>query len=200
MSKKPNDGTNTKPLDWMYWNRMPVLTLQQAICLTLNFDPKPYYSGQLNSLYPSSYHELSEIAQAHILDGSLQYLNQSVKNLRVIDWLQWLQTIDIPIPDGWQPTGVTESTEKADSFDSRYKEHYEEAVNTAIAMAESLDVSAPTKQKQLYDYMENHSSDCSVNFAGGKQLKITTIERNVRDGGGNPLQDPRFLEALAQNP
>ena len=209
MSNKPNDKTkgqkdldgSDKSIDWAYWNRMPVLTLNQAVCLTLNAIPGSIGNVRIEGfLHPSPFDKLSAIAQAHILNGSLNYLDHFEKNLRVTDWLQLLQANDISFPDEWRPVGLTfESTENAGKGKSSYTAHYEEAVNIAIAMAQSADITTPTRLKQLYLYVQEHPDECPVNCGGEKNKKISTIQRNVRDGGGNPLKDSRFIKALAQN-
>ncbi len=210
MSKKSSDETKYQrdnSLDWTYWNRIPVLELEQAILLTVNWTPRATRKFldvcDYSAFYPPRYHEILAIAQAHILDGSLKYINQFEKNLRTVDWLQWLKTIGITPPNEWRPIDpecpAPKSTESANTFDPHYRSHYAEAVDTAVAMAESADSSTPTQWKELIGYMMDHPNKCPVNCGGDKTPKASTIERNVRAGGGNPLKDDRFRKIIAQN-
>ena len=179
--------SNESP-EWRYWNKRTNVSLDEAILLTLNFDPRSYYSYDSNSW---RYNELQEFAESSILDGSLQFQYKSNENFRAVDWLQWLNIVEYTAPDEWRPFG---------SNRARYKLHYDEAVKILIAMAESERLKTPTTLKQLFRYMENNPKLCPVNYGSDKLPKTATVQRNVRSGGGNPLRDPRFLKVIAQNP
>ena len=45
------------PVDWRYWNRKPVISQNEAICLTINLDPRKYVK-QLDSEKTKRYREL----------------------------------------------------------------------------------------------------------------------------------------------
>lgn len=189
-----------EPPEWRYWNKKSNVSLDEAILLTLNFDPRSYYSDDSHSW---RYSELSDFAESSILDGSLQFQYKSNENFRAVDWLQWLNMVEYTAPDEWRPFGFNrgdDSSQSANAYEARYKSHYDEAVKIAIAMAESNELSAPTCLTQLYYHMEVNMNDCPVNYGSAKKLKMATVQKYVRSGGGNPLKDPRFLKVLAQNP
>ena len=195
-----NPPVANEPPDWLYWNRKRNVSLDEAICLTLNFDPKSYYSDSSHSW---RYSDLQDYAESSILDASLQFQNKfTSKKFRAVDWLQWLKMLKISAPDEWHPVGSNhedESSEIANVIDARLKPNYDEAVDIAIAMAESEILPTPTTLKQLFGYMENNPKLCPVNYGSGKKPKIATVEKNVRSGGGHPLKDPRFRDVCAQN-
>ena len=119
MSKKSSDETKDQrdnSLDWTYWNQIPVLELEQAILLTVNWTPRATRKFldvcDYSAFYPPRYHEILAIAEAHILNGSLNCISQFQKNVRAVDWLAWLLTIDISAPDEWQPIGSECSVER----------------------------------------------------------------------------------------
>jgi len=172
-----------EPPEWSYWNRV-LVDLDEAICLTLNIDPKSYYSDSSNS---RTYNNLYDYANSSISDGSLQYQNKFTgEKFRAVDWLKWLEMMELHAPDEWLPVGSNrgdDSSESANAYEARYKPNYEEAVDIAIAMAESNELSTPTCLAQLYYHMETHMNDCPVNYGSAKKPKMATVEKYVRSGG-----------------
>ncbi len=188
-----------EPPEWRYWNKKSNVSLDEAILLTLNFDPRSYYSDDSHSW---RYSELSDFAESSILDDSLQFQYKSIENFRAVDWLQWLTMVEYTAPDEWRPFGSNrgdDSSQSANVYEARYKSHYDEAVDIAIAMAESEILPTPTTLKQLIGHMDDNRKLCPVNYGSGKSPKTGTVEKNVRSGGGHPLKDPRFRDAVAQN-
>lgn len=193
--KKPRVAN--EPPEWHYWNRMPNVSLDEAICLTLNFDPRSYLSKDSHSW---RYNELRDFAKSSILDGSLQFQNKFTREkFRAVDWLQWLKRIDKTAPKEWRPIDL--AAERDEEPTVKGGPRYEEAVAAAIIMCDDPSVPIPPTLDDLYRFMIDHNERFPVNCGTNLSVDIESIERQVRRDAKkhdldnkNPLKDLRFLE------
>ncbi len=187
---------DNKAPDYRIWNRRRKLTLEEATYLTVGVDPETDIHDQATrNRYKEILALANEWARSDLLPASSDGLYQYVIPAH---WFRFLETMEESAPPAWKPIQLV--SESKQNIKGQYRPNFEEAVNIAIAMAKSPNIPTPTTQKQLYGHMKDNPNDCPVNYGAGKTPKIATVEKNVRDGGGNPLKDPRFLEVIAQNP
>ena len=186
---------DNKAPDYRRWNRRHKLTLAEATYLTVGVDPETDIHDQATrNRYKEILALANEWAGSDSLpvssDGLYQFVNPA-------HWFRFLEAMEESAPPAWKPIQLVSESER--NTNARYKPNYEEAVAIAISMAKSPDINTPTQWKELIGYMVDHPNKCPVNFGGAKKSRASTIERNVRAGGGNPLKDSRFLKVVAQN-
>jgi len=184
-----------KAPEWPYWNRVATVTQHEAICLTLSLDPRSYYSNDTNS---QRYREIYAIVGSHIANFSLRYHNRNIKTFRVIDWLLWLQKIDIPIPEGWRPIGLGLKLDNQPVVNGG--PCWTEAVSAAIEMRGNPKIRTPINQERLYEYMlESENKERFHNCCNGLvdwQAVKARVYRERKDNNEaikNPLKDTQFL-------
>lgn len=183
-----------EPPEWRYWNKKLSVSLDEAICLTLNFDPKSYYSDDSHSW---KYNELSDFAESSISDGSLQFQYKSNENFRAGDWLQWLKRINETAPKEWRPIDLAAERDEEPTVKGGLR--YEEAVAAAIIMCDDPSVLVPTTLDDLYQFMIGHKENFPVNCGTNLSVDLESIKRQVRRDAEeygldnkNPLKDPRI--------
>lgn len=192
--KNAGFGVVNKPPEWPYWNRVATVTQHNAICLSLNLDPRSFYSNNPNM---QRYREILDIAGSHIANGSLRYLNRSVKTFRVTDWLLWLQRTDIPVPEGWRPIGLGLELDDQRVFNDG--PFWTEAVDAALMMRDDPKVQLPRTQQQLYEYMLRNRGDfpncCPASVQNFGAIAKRVYRERECESLKNPLKDPRFLQS-----
>lgn len=195
--KKPR--VVNKPPDWSYWNRIAIVTLHRAVCLTINLDPRSYFATSANK---SRYKEMLDIAWSHICNGSLSSwgIRRNLKasaSLRVADWIEWLLKMDIPIPDGWRPIGLALKLDELVSVVGG--PCWEEAVCAAVKMKHDQNVPTPEKHEKLYEFMLDKNNNeifpnCCKGLSDWKAVEKRVLRERQHEEITSPLCDPRFLK------
>ena len=190
------------PVDWRYWNRKPVISQNEAICLTINLDPRKYVK-QLDSEKTKRYRELYDFAGSYRAAHLLRYLNQKAETYRVVDWLQWLQRIDMSPPIEWQPIGVEQKlTEEAVEKSGPCWVEVGKAIKD---MRDDPEIGGPKTLEQLYEYMiirenKNRFPNCCLKPTElfewtAVKSRVWRERKDAEQSITNPLKNPRFLNA-----
>lgn len=93
-----------------YWNRLPIVSLRQAICLTLDGEPTNIFFREASK---KRIRDLERMVASHRIAGSLQFFNND--QIYATDWLNWLSSVAIVPPKEWQPIDNNGKTFVADS-------------------------------------------------------------------------------------
>ncbi len=180
------DPLRSKRPEWSLWNKMPVLSITECVFLLINVEPKTYLSDAAKQRYD----RLSRLAQSYQAIGELP---SDYDDIAPKKFIEWAESISEAVPMAWQP-GVTvvENAESAES--SIHVDRYNEAVDAAIMSLKDGErlhqISALVPV--LFLKKDKFTACCE------KKISDDSLYRSIRKGGGNPLCDLRYLDALQE--
>jgi len=186
------------PADYAHWNRFPITSVHEAIFLTIGIEPRAsrYPEEQKNR---GRYLEIDDLAQAHISYGSLKIFPRGMGQVAVSQWMDWLQTIDMPAPGEWRPF----SWKSCASGESAGHLRRKEFIDAAIEMLPNV----PRGQKDVINFMrKKQEKDQDIyRHCFAKQIDESSLLRSIRnaaigDEPTNPLLDRRYRDAKADIP
>ena len=161
---------------------MPIISLDEAICLTLDGRPNDVF---FREAHKRRYLELERLVASHRVAGSLQFLNNN--QIHAIDWLNWLGRVEIEPPKEWQPVGITDTVGGP---------CWEDAVKIAIEMRDDPDIGKPRTQDQLYEHIlknrDRCPNCCPPSVRNWDAIKQRVYRERKDELVKDPLKDPRF--------
>lgn len=174
-----------KPANYEHWNQFPIVSIYEAIYLTIKINPKKGEPEERKNR--EKYRELINLAAAHLTFGSLKLFPKGKGIVQVSVWQAWLLTVGWSVPTEWKP--IEFEQEEKQIFTGGPS--YEKAVAAAIVMRDDQKVTTPATLNDLYQYMAEH--DSSLNIDNFKR-QVTREPGTSSLDNKNPLNDPRFLE------
>lgn len=188
----PARSLNKAP-DFGHYNKFPELTVAQCVKLMLNIDPKSAIRTQAEKErfdrvfeVAASYRNARKAPFSHDHPG-----DDAEYSISPYAFLTWAESQGEGIPEKWQPVDMPpKQSERATP--EIHEPRYEEAVNAAILMLEEGSAPLHISNDLILRIRMSPEDFPACRFCSSDD----SLLRSIRKGGGNPLEDPRYLAAL----
>ena len=189
-------GMSPKRPDWYFWNRLPVLSINECTMLLINVEPNTYLSIR-NKEKLDRVHRLVQSYQAI---GELPSDHDDFEPSRFIDWAESVGEV---VSESWKPIGKKHAAlDQVKSVQvaaaNIHVDRFNEAVDAAIAMLERGE-----RPQQIAELVPVLSADQERFPAScGKRISDDSLLSSIRKGGrelhgiSSPLESLEYQQAL----
>lgn len=179
-------GIRSRRPDWNYWNRLPMLSINECIMLLINVEPETY----LDSSKKQRYARVCRLVQSFQAAGEFPSYDVDVAPSEFISWAREAGEV---IPEKWLPIDQAVLEEPKTGIDAHRRR---DALDAAIEMKSSDKFKTPTSLvKEVIPFMQKEYFKAGRFSACFKtDLDVQDLARSINRGGvGSLIKDEEYL-------